>query len=390
MTAARSLDQQPRGERSALARTGVVFLVDGYSNPHAGTERQLHRLTEELVAGGTRCHVLLLAPPARVDPAPFPCSWSCVGRSTLSAPGTWLATGRALARLRRAGFGIVHTFFNDASVLGPPLGRLLGLPVVVSRRDMGFWITGGYRRALRITGRCVDRCVANSEAVAAAAREVEGIPDARLLVVPNGVPDDAPREAPAEVHEEIARPDPTTVVLGIVANVRPVKRVHDLVTALASLRRRKLDVLLVVVGGGDLARLEAHARALGVTDRVRLVGSRPDARAWLPAFDIGVLCSESEGLSNTLIEYQLAGLATVCTNSGGNPEVVLDGETGLLYPPGDLAALEKHLAALVTAPGLRARIGARAAASARGRFDPAAMAERYRSLYAELVPRGTP
>jgi glycosyltransferase involved in cell wall biosynthesis len=91
-------------------------------------------------------------------------------------------------------------------------------------------------------------------------------------------------------------------------------------------------------------------------DRFHFTGPVKEPRGLLPCFDIGVLCSESEGLSNTLLEYLDAGLVTVASNVGGNPEIISDGENGFLYPKGSVDELASILQRLVKRPKLSSSI----------------------------------
>jgi glycosyltransferase involved in cell wall biosynthesis len=172
------------------------------------------------------------------------------------------------------------------------------------------------------------------------------------------------------------------VVLGSVGRLDEQKGYELLVEALAGLP----DASGVVVGDGPLrAALEARAAELGVAGRLQLPGWSDDARSRLPDFDVFVLPSRYEGFPLSIIEAMLAGLPVVATDVGSIREAVVDGETGLLVPSGDAAALTAALRRLVDDPGLRARLGAAGRARARREFTARAMAARYERLYDEVV-----
>ena len=142
---------------------------------------------------------------------------------------------------------------------------------------------------------------------------------------------------------------------------------------------------LVLLGDGALRdELEAQAAELGIADRVTFAGQVPDARSLLPAADIALLSSVSEGLSVSLLEAMAARLPVVATNVGGNPELVVKNETGLLTPTGDDAALAAALVALLGDAARRAALGAAGRARVVEQFTSermhAAYAERYRGM----------
>ncbi len=105
----------------------------------------------------------------------------------------------------------------------------------------------------------------------------------------------------------------------------------------------------------------------------------------LPAFDIGLLCSESEGFSNTLIEYLQAGLAVTCSEVGGNPEIIEHGITGLLYPAGDIDALAGNLMQLAREPAARAALGKAGREQIQKEYSLSRMTARHQAIYEALA-----
>lgn len=191
-----------------------------------------------------------------------------------------------------------------------------------------------------------------SEAAAAAMRE-SGIPAARSRVVFNGIPVAAFRPRAGSDHGEGPR-----LVIGCVARLVPVKRIDVLIDAVATLD--DLSVELVVVGDGPLrGELERRAAAK-LSGRVRFLGQRDDVGAELAGFDIFALTSDREGMPLAILEAAAAGLPVVATRAPGSVEAVVEGETGILAPTGDAAAVAAGLRRLVGDPALRRRMGQRA------------------------------
>jgi glycosyltransferase involved in cell wall biosynthesis len=143
--------------------------------------------------------------------------------------------------------------------------------------------------------------------------------------------------------------------------------------------------MLVLVGLGPLeAELKALAAGLGVADRVLFPGSRDDVYRLLPALDVFALSSRFEGLPIALLEAMATGVAPVATTVGGIPEVITDGQNGLLVDPGDPSALAAALGRVLGDDELRAHLGAAAAVRA-GDFDLVNAVRRAEDVYRAAV-----
>jgi len=138
----------------------------------------------------------------------------------------------------------------------------------------------------------------------------------------------------------------------------------------------------VFAGDGPLrADLEACARRAGLGDRLRLLGFRSDLARIYAALDVVVLPSHSEGMPLAALEAMAAARPVVASQVGGLPEVVVDGETGLLFPPGNRRALVEALGALLADPGRRRRLGLSGRRRYEERFTLARMADAYAAIY---------
>jgi glycosyltransferase involved in cell wall biosynthesis len=353
----------------------VMLIADELRTLQAGTEGQMLVLHRGLQAAGWHSELAVLRGAESVRGA-WPGPVREIGISRMASPVAWWRAWQFARRLRREGFALVHIFFNDAAMLLPPFLATAGIRVIVARRDMGFWYTSMKLRALRLARRFVHQVTANSRAVAKEVASREGYREQAIAVIYNGV---APGPAPTE------HPAGDRLAIGIVANIRPVKRLGDAIQAFARIASRHTDVDLEIVGGGDYAELAALADSLGVSQRVHFVGARQDVRERLSRYAVCVLTSASEGLSNAIIEYQLAGRAVVCTDTGGNPELVEHGRTGMLYPVGDIDTLAGHLDRLLGDNRLRASMGAAGRQRAEAIFAPSVMIRRHESLYRAVI-----
>jgi glycosyltransferase involved in cell wall biosynthesis len=276
--------------------------------------------------------------------------------------------------------------------LFPGLLSAKGLRVVQARRDLGFWYTPFKLAVLRLNRRWTRAVVANCHAVVDAVRTAEGYQSQAVHVIYNGLrsaQDDAIDIDGMRRSLGLGAEDRLVVM---VANLRPLKRPQDAIGAVAAMSHdagRRVHLALV---GGDQDRsgtqmrtLQSLATELGVADRVHFVGKVPNATPWIAAADACVLCSETEGMSNAIIEYMLAAKPIVCTDVGGNPELIADGETGFVVPVGDVAAFTNRLSRLFDDEALAHRLGGAARRRALEDFTIDAMIHRHEALYASIA-----
>lgn len=251
--------------------------------------------------------------------------------------------GRFVAAARAADVIHTHDLFGWAA--GPAVLRAAGRPVVA--HDHGASLRAG--RARRVLERAVEgriaRHIAPSRAMAARLGAA-GVPEAKIAVVPNGV------DPATLVPARDVRPDlglrPAHVLCLSTARLVPEKGIDVLVEA-AGLARRKVPELVVAIAG------EGPLRPAG--EGVRYLGYRRDIPDLLAAADLVALLSREEPFGLALVEAALAGRAAVGAAAGGIPEVIADGETGILVPPGDVPRAAAALVGLARDRPLRERLG---------------------------------
>ncbi|MGF2734996.1 glycosyltransferase family 4 protein [Marinobacter sp. DUT-1] len=364
----------------------LSIIMDRYDNPLAGTESQVLKLVEGLRKKGWTIRFAVFKATKYSKSGRFPVPIEELGIGRISDPRSWFVVHRYGRVLAENGFGVVHVFFNDASVICPPMMRLAGLKTLISRRDMGFWYSGVYLRALRLTDRFAHGVVCNSKAVAHITAKVEGVPESKLHVIYNGYPEgteecSASGDEPNTQHNRKQR-----LIIGIVANLRPIKRIEDLIEAVAKIHHSGRNIELRIVGGGDEAAYRRRVEKLGIAGRVKFLGSQPDPERHIQDFDIAVLCSETEGFSNSIIEYMRCGKPVVCTDTGGNPEIIDDGVNGYLVGVGDVASLADRLEALIDNPDRRLAMGRLNKEQLVRRYSLESMLNQYIRLYHQVEP----
>jgi L-malate glycosyltransferase len=295
-----------------------------------------------------------------------------------------LRSATALIRLARAvDAALVHANGSRAMAYAGLAGRLAGRPAVWHVR-----IADSDGLVDRALGALATVVIATSRAVA---RRFSWAP-AKIRLVPNGVDLKrfAPRPSSGALRARLEVPPSTPVAVSIGRHVAE-KGYRHLVDAAALVVGTKPGVHWILVGDGELrSELESQARRLGLASRVHFTGWRDDVADVLALADVFVLPSESEGFGRVLVEAMAMSRAVVATAVGGIPDIVLDGETGLLVEPANPVALAGAVRALLADPARAARLGAAGRARAESMFSLGAHVDAVERVYAEVLGRVAP
>jgi len=335
----------------------IIYLVDFLRTVNAGTEKQLGHLLASLPETGFSVRLISFqnSPFLQHEASGM---FPDVTFNSLDAMPDISKSLLSLLKLYRLFKvyrpDIVHCFFPASNGIGALIARLAGVRTVVSsRRDMGYHLTKKDLALYRVADLFVSRIICNSEAVRERAIHLESIPTAKTAVIYNGIVLDE-RERKMNAHK---KSDET--IVGIVANFnRQVKRVDIFIRAAAVVHRSFPDVKFRIIGDGKLRKdLELLASSLGLDSSLLFLGRRSDVRDLLNKMTIGVNSSDSEGLSNAIMEYMNAGLPVIATNTGGNAELVHDGINGFLIPADDADRLAAATVKMLSEPETASRMG---------------------------------
>jgi L-malate glycosyltransferase len=369
----------------------VLYVLDGFSERTAGTEGQFLELVAGLRARDAQVSIAVLRGGSALERTLPEVPFFVLGLTSLRSPSALGALWKLVRWARAQRSQVAHLYFNDVSIACPIPLRLAGLPVVVSRRDLGFWYTPGNLPLLRLNRWAVSAVIANAEAVKEQVVAQEHYPERKVITVYNAWRDRVARSDPLAARAALGIPERARLLL-VLGNLRPLKRVDDAIRILALVAAQFEDAWLCVVGadrvsngGSEQRRLQALAAELGVSHRIVFAGSREDPWPIVEACDIGLLCSESEGLSNALIEYSAAGKPTVCTGAGGNREVVVDGISGFVFPTGDVPRAAQSVLQLLRDPALATAMGAYGRRRITERFSVERMIDRHLRIYHALA-----
>lgn len=310
-----------------------------------------------------------------------------VGRLVLNR--TWTLDLRALRRLvgfvRENRIEILHA--HSSSVFIAQLAAL-ALPrvKVIWHVHHGQLSEGGLRGLVyRVIVRGIDAVIAVSDPLERWCCESLGVPPSRVDCLPNPV-------ALAEGSTPAGLPPRRGPRIICVANLRPEKDPVNLVRAVALAAREVPGLELLLVGREGAPELAAQVREeiafYGLADKVLWLGPRQDVAALLAAADVGVLSSRWEGLPLALLEYGWAGLPVVATRVGQCPDILAEGDAGILVSPSDPAALGEALLDLLRDPARRTALGERLARRVRERYSVPAVLQQLEAVYDRVLTQG--
>jgi glycosyltransferase involved in cell wall biosynthesis len=318
-------------------------------------------------------------------------------RLTAESPGTRNPANVALAMndlyrlMRRWRPEIVHFYLPGPYLVGAPVSVAAGIPIkIMSRRSLShyqqYWPLAA--RAERLLHRRMDVVIGNSRAVLSDL-VAEGVPSHKLRLIYNGIETSIALPDRAEARKALGLPDHAFVGL-MIANLIRYKGHADLIEGLASVAQSLPANWRVLCAGRDeglRAKLERLVEQHGLTANIQFLGERTDVPSLLAAADFGVLASWEEGFSNVILESMAAGLPMIVTNVGGNPEAVVDRETGLVVPPRDPGAIGRAALSLAEDVGLRQRLGAASLLRVQKEFSIESCVSAHKGLYDQLLPK---
>lgn len=367
----------------------IAFLIDSIILPTGGTEQQLLLLLDGLDRKSFKPHLCVLRHSPWTREHFSICPLQDLRIDSFKRWKSWVSVLRFALWLRKERIDIVQTHFIDASLMGIPLAWVARVPgIIAMRKNQGYWMKGNPSIMQRFLNMLPDVFVANSESTRQWSHRVEGIALNRIRVIHNGfvghgIPND---HGSRIVARGLLGLSGDARVVGIVANLRPVKRIDVFLRAAAMVHAEMPDTFFVIVGEGEEhAGLEALASELGLRDSVLFLGSRNDVAVLLPSFDVAVLSSDSESFSNAVVEYMAAGLPVAATDVGGCQEALEGSPAGILVSPGEVGHLGRAILHLLTEERLREYARVDHPRRVQKYFSASRYLEAYESLYRDVI-----
>jgi len=355
-------------------------------------------MTNSFETGGSERQFAVMA--QNLSPERFHLSLGCIRRLGPFAgafgdvPEFWLGgslfgwtsirTRLRLARfLRLTRIQIAHAFDFYTNLTLVPAARLARVPVVIgSQRQLGDLLTPHQFRAQAAAFRWCDAVVCNSQAAADRLARA-GISCDKIFIIGNALPE----QAFAPAREPLNRP-PGRLRVGMIARMNAHYKNHAGFLRIACrIRRQMPDVEFLLAGDGPLRpEIEKQAQDLGLGDHVVFLGDRRDISDILASIDVAVLTSESESLSNVILEAMAAGLPVVAYRVGGNAELVNE-DRGSLISTGDEEGFTSAVLQLLASPGMRLEFGENGRKFALENFSLERIVQRYEACYETLLGR---
>ena len=265
--------------------------------------------------------------------------------------------------LKRNRIDIVHSHNMEPHFYGAITGFAAGVPVVHTKHGRNFPDDLRRVRLNRLLAGFSSRIIAVSKDVAVVAKEIERVPAGKVVVVRNGAGRSPRHETPAgTVQGSLQTTDSgKTFIVGTAGRLSAEKNYPLLIKGFAlfcaGLENASETRLLIVGDGSERSDLERLAEKLGIGDRVEFAGMQDEVELFMRRMDVFCLTSRTEGCSVTLLEAGMCGLPAVVTDAGGNREIVVDGETGMVVAQGDETGIAGALEKLYRRPELRREMG---------------------------------
>jgi glycosyltransferase involved in cell wall biosynthesis len=373
-------------------KINVLLLTDCLADLMGGAERQIYELAKGLDKGRYNVTIASLecvgqAPRHLIEA--IHCRFVGFRVKRIYGLSGLIQGIRFWRYLRRERIDIIQTYHFSSDIWGTVVARLAGVKYIISnRRDMGFWRSQRHIITYKWVNRWVNKIVAVSESIKRLVMSEENVPEEQIAVIYNGIAMDQKIGINEKdfIRRETGVSDDDVVIMHV-ANFTPVKGHAYLINAMAGVVAEYPKAKLVLIGEGLLyERLIGLVEQNNLKKQVVFLGKRADARRLLTIADICVLPSVSEGMSNAILEYMAASKPVVATRVGGNPELVVDGKTGILVDKENSTRIKEALLPLIQDGTMRHQMGKAGLKRIMDRFQMPNMIAAYDHLFATAVP----
>lgn len=369
----------------------ILYVMDHFHSPAAGTEGQIFNLIKNLDRKVFEPEFFFFYHVSDYfNKEEFPCPVVCLNINSFLSLPTYEKLYRIRQHIISRRIDIVQCVFNDASLYVPFV--TMGLPVktITTRRDMGFWYNPLRLAVLRMNRSFTDWYLVNSNSIKQNIQRMECVPERKIKVIYNSHDfSKFIKEKDRDLLNGLSIPTHSKII-GIVSNLRPVKRVQDFIMAIPHVLREVPECYFVIAGhpGEVLHDYIGLTKELQIENRVRFLGMIDDPIPLIKSCSIGVNCSETEGLSNSIIEYMGCRVPVVATDTSGNHELIENGRTGILVPVADPRGLARGIVQLLRDNELCRSLVSNAHESVKERFDSEKIHAQYNRFYCDILNDG--
>jgi len=368
----------------------IAYVIDTIETPNAGTESQLLMLLRGLDRSRFSPHLIVLKNSNWLtrNNLPFPV-YNLDLKKLLSLK--FLASLiRFKKYIKKHNIVIVQTFFRDANVFGTLAAYFSRIGVIISSRrnhGLGYWHNRYWLMLLKVLKIFTTIYIANSQTTKNYTVESEQVNPNKVLVIYNGLDTNRYtqlRRQRREVYRRSLGILPGQVLIGVIANLREVKNLPLFIKVAAILSKKYPDTRYIVVGDGpERDKLQTMINNFSLDGRVILAGEQDDVSPFLCSMDVGVLCSKSESLSNSILEYLATGLPSVVSNVGGNLEAI-GYRNGLSFESNNLEDLCVKLEVLIVDSDLRKSLGSWGKSYACRKYNYKNIVKQYEGVYEQF------
>jgi glycosyltransferase involved in cell wall biosynthesis len=302
-----------------------------------------------------------------------------------------LAACRLFRLIKQLKPQIVHTHMSDANFWGTLVGKLAGVPVILTTQvGMNLWKKRRHLLLDRLVNHFTDKMIVVSEEIRERQIKNQLVSREKIMTIPIAV--DIERFSGLDTRDELKAQigvNASSPLVGTVARLVRDKRLDHLLEAARIVCDAAPLARFRIIGDGPLREaLEVQARQLNlVPEYVRFLGNRPDVADFFSALDIFVLSSETEGLPVALLEAMAASKPVVATGVGGIPQAIQDGRNGLLIPPHDPASLADAILTVMEDSTLRESLAREGYRTVKARFSIDVIAQQMIALYDSLLEK---
>ncbi|MCP4705590.1 MAG: glycosyltransferase [candidate division Zixibacteria bacterium] len=370
----------------------IAYIIDIITSPTGGTERQLLMLMNEIDKSKFKPYLICLRDSEWLQNNDFPFDVHVLNIGRLFSLDfiKGIISFRKLYKNQK--FDIIQTFFRDGNIFGSIAAKYCNCnKIISSRRNMGYWHTKFDIFLLKLFSKWTPYYLCNSKAAQEQTIEIEKVDPSKISTMYNGL--DLTKlnlindEARAKQRKIWSVKD-DEIVIGAIANLRPVKNIDILIDTAAELIKEFKNLKFIVAGEGDLRKqLQEKIAKLDLVARFFLVGRTNNIYPLLSSFDIAVMPSQSESFSNSLIEYMLAKLPIVASDVGGNSEAIEHNKTGLLFSLEDKNGLLEGVKRLISDRALSRQLGKNAYNNAIRNYSISTMIFNHENYYENIASK---
>lgn len=378
-------------QKSINKKIKILFMLDQLDSFSGGTEQHISFLLSNLPKENIEITFVLLRDAGFFDPEIFPVEPVFLNLSSFSSLNSSFRAVKQLIRLlRERQIDIIQSFFYDSEILAIIASRINGRVLhVAARRNLGHHHNGLTLWRTRLTNQFISVFLANGQSVKNYVSLTEWVPSKKISVILNPLPRKRFEEGTKTIlSKEALSLKENQQIVGIVASISIVKDHETFLRAARLIIEQKPETKFLLVGlifPGRKEKINSLVKKLGLEASVLLTGEHLNPISLMRLFDVGVLSSKSEGLSNTLIEYGAAGIPTVATDVGGNSEIVIHDQTGLIVPKESPEKMSQAILHFLDNPELREKMGKEAKKRISQVFDESKIINQYYAFYNALV-----